>query len=280
MVSNRSFFSVAMCVYSGDIAEHFEVAVESVLNQTIQPDELVLVVDGPINDKVNDVIGKYESNSKFKMVRFSENQGHAKARQAALEACTYNIVALMDSDDISVPTRFEKELEILRKNPEISVVGSNIQEFEDEPQCVVGYRVVPESDVDIKEYMKKRCPMNQVTVLIKKDDVLDAGGFLDWYCNEDYYLWIRLAAKGYRFANVQEPLVNVRVDSKMYGRRGGFKYFTSEAKLQAYMLSSGIIGLPRFVINVCERFVVQMLMTNKLRMWFFQNIARVKGSTE
>lgn len=116
--------------------------------------------------------------------------------------------------------------------------------------------------------------MNQVTVMFKKEDVISVGGYIDWYCEEDYYLWIRLALAGYKFGNVSENLVNVRVGKEMYGRRGGVKYFCSEAKLQSFMLKNKMIRFPRYVINVLERLILQVLMPNKLRGFVFQKIAR------
>ena len=122
----------------------------------------------------------------------------------------------------------------------------------------------------------RRCPMNQVTVMFKKDDVAAVGGYIDWYCEEDYYLWIRLALAGKKFGNINENLVHVRVGEEMYNRRGGIKYFKSEAALQRYMLKKRIISFPRYAINVFERLILQVLMPNKVRGFIFQKFAREK----
>ena len=122
--------------------------------------------------------------------------------------------------------------------------------------------------------MKKRCPMNQMTVMFRKSVVESAGGYLDWYCDEDYYLWIRLLKAEAKFANLPDYLVNVRIGKEMYQRRGGTKYFLSEAKLQKFMLDNKIIGFGRFAVNVGERLIVQVLLPNKLRSWVFKNFAR------
>lgn len=271
---NKTPFSVSMCVYGGDNAEHFRLAVDSVLNQTIQPDEVVLVVDGPVPSVLEAVILEYEKLPCFKVIRLKENQGHGIARRTSLENCTYDIVALMDADDISVPTRFEKQLSALSSDLSLSIVGGNISEFVDLENHIVGYRNVPSSDEDIKEYLKKRCPMNQVTVMFKKKDVNEAGGYLDWYCEEDYYLWIRMCLKNMRFLNIPEVLVHVRVGEEMYRRRGGFRYFKSELKLQKYMLKNKVIGFPTYFINVSKRLIVQVLLPNRLRGWVFRKFAR------
>ncbi len=270
-------FSVSMCVYGRDNPEWFEVAVESILNQSIKPTEIILVVDGPIPSELENVISKYEQNTLFKIIRFAENQGHGNARRAGLEACSNELVAIMDADDISHSTRFEKQLTEFSLHSDVDVVGGNITEFIDDPKNIVGARVVPTDNNEIIEYMKKRCPMNLVTVMFKKESVERAGGFIDWYCEEDYYLWIRMAQENMKFSNVPDNLVNVRVGKEMYNRRGGKKYFQSEAKLQKYMLDNKIIGFGTYIMNVSKRFVVQILLPNKIRGWVFKKFARKKG---
>lgn len=269
-------FSVAMCVYGGDNAEHFRLAVESVLNQSVAPNEIVIVVDGQIPKNLQDIVSDYEKNPVFKIVRLKENMGHGISRRESLKNCSYDIVALMDADDICVYERFEKQLEYFENDDKLSIVGGNIAEFINTVDNIVGYRNVPAEDKDIKEYIKTRCPMNQVTVMFKKDDVDLVGGYIDWYCEEDYYLWLRMYLKGMRFANIPEVLVNVRVGEEMYQRRGGMKYFKSEHKLQKFMLSNKIISMPTYIINVCKRLIVQVLLPNKLRGWVFRKLARTQ----
>ena len=112
--------------------------------------------------------------------------------------------------------------------------------------------------------------------MFKKQAVLEVGNYIDWHYNEDYYLWIRMAEKGVKFANITDTLVNVRVGKEMYARRGGFKYFKSEAGLQNYMLKHKVIGFGTYVINIAKRFIVQVLLPNKLRGWVFKTFAREK----
>lgn len=269
-------FSVSMCVYWGDNAQWFEAAVQSILNQTLLPNEVVLVVDGPVPDELNAVILNLEEKDNFKAIRLEKNQGHGIARKKGLDNCTNEIVAIMDADDICAPTRFEKQIEAFRNYPDSDIIGGMITEFIDTPDNVVGKRIVPLEDTKIKEYMQRRCPMNLVTVMFKKSSIEKVGGFIDWYCEEDYYLWLRMALANMKFKNVDDVLVNVRVGKEMYQRRGGVKYFKSEAKLQKYMLDNKVIGFPRYLINVTERLILQVLMPNKVRSFIFQKLARSK----
>lgn len=272
-------FSVSMCVYGGDDPVFFDDAVGSIVDQTVKPSEIVLTVDGPIPEKIQQVIRKYQEQLDtttivFKVVYLEKNMGHGEARRICFENCSHELIALMDADDLSVPERFEKQLTYFENDPELSIVGGNIQEFVGVPENCVGKRIVPEKDADIKTYMKKRCPMNQVTVMFRKKDVAEVGGYVDWYCDEDYYLWVRMALGEKKFANVVDNLVNVRVGKEMYQRRGGWKYFKSEAKLQSFMLKKGVIRVPRYLVNVSERLILQVLMPNKVRGFLFQKLAR------
>ena len=269
-------FSVSMCVYGKDNPDWFRTAVDSILNQTRRPDEVVLVVDGPVPDELDAIIRLYEALPFFRVIRLAVNEGHGNARRKGLSACTNELVALMDADDIAAPDRFEKQLRRFIEDPSLSIVGGNITEFIDTPDNVVGERTVPEKEEDICAYLKKRCPFNQMTVMFRKSDVEEVGGYIDFYCEEDYYLWLRLYLAGKHLANLPDVLVNVRVGKDMYRRRGGWRYFKSERRLQKFMRKNKVIGMGTYLSNVTKRFIVQVLLPNRLRGWVFQKFARSK----
>lgn len=270
-------FSVAMCTYYGDRAEWLRSAVNSVVRQTVPPSEIVLVVDGPVPESLDDLIRTYEADPLFCVVRLKENSGQGNARRVGLKQCKYELVAIMDADDVARPDRFEKQLKVFSEDETLDIVGGQIREFAEDPAKPVSERIVPESDAEIKRYMKKRCPMNLVSVMFRRQSVERAGGFVGWYCEEDYYLWLRMAEEGMRFANVPDVLVDVRVGKEMYARRGGMKYFRSEKKLQKYMYQKGMIGFFVYASNVAKRWIVQVLMPNRVRGWVFRKFARKKA---
>lgn len=268
--------SVSMCVYHKDDLQWFREAVESILHQTVTADELVIVVDGPVPDALDKQICAFEAIDIVKVIRLPQNMGHGVARRIGLENCTNAFVALMDADDISLPDRFARQIALFQRYPELSIVGGQIAEFIGDINNVVGYRRVRTNDSEIRADLRKRCPMNQMTVMFRKEDVLAAGGYLDWYCNEDYYLWIRMYQKEMKFANTDSVLVNVRIGEDMYKRRGGWKYFASEWRLQNYMLAHRMIDPVTYCINVAKRLVVQVLLPNQIRGYVFQKFARKK----
>lgn len=267
-------FSVALAIYEKDDPTCFCDAMDSILHQTAEPSEIVIVVDGPIPPVLNEALASYEGLPAVRAIRLPENRGHGEARRVGLAACTNDLVALMDADDISAPDRFEKQLAFMEAHPEVSIVGGQIAEFIGTPNNTVGLREVYLTDEEIKKDLKSRCPLNQVTVLFRRADVEKAGGYLDFFCEEDYYLWVRMHLRGMRFANLPDILVHVRVGEDMYRRRGGLRYFRSEARLQKIMHREGIISFPRYMVNVAKRLVVQVLLPNSLRSFVFKHFAR------
>lgn len=211
-----------------------------------------------------------EESIVLKPIYLERNHGLGNALKIALDNCQYELVARMDSDDISLEDRFETQLRYFKEHPEIDLVGGNITEFIGDEYNIIGQRYVPETDAEIKKYMKKRCAMNHMSVMYKKSVVIKSGSYQDWYHNEDYFLWIRMLLMGAKFANVPENIVNVRVGNEMSARRGGIKYFKSEAALQWYMLKKRIITIPQYVYNILIRFLGEVVMTNWLRAKLFR----------
>ena len=264
-----------MSVYMNDNASYFERALQSITeDQTVMPNEIVLVVDGPISEDINKVIEKYTGKYPiFKIIRLQENMGLGNALSIAIENSTNEIIARMDSDDISMPNRFENQL-MLMQEANVDILGGYVAEFVEDENKITGYRTVCLLDDEIKKDLKKRCPFNHSTVMLKKSTVVLLGGYIDWYCNEDYHLWIRMAQNNCKFSNSNEVYVKFRLGNDFYKRRGGLKYFKSEKGLQKIMLKSKMITFGTYFVNIIKRFIVQVLMPTKLRGWAFRKFAR------
>jgi hypothetical protein len=113
-----------------------------------------------------------------------------------------------------------------------------------------------------------------MTVTFKKSEVLKAGNYQHWHYNEDSYLWARMYLAGCKFLNLPEVLVYARVDTNTFKRRGGYKYYKSERDLFKFMYKNKIIGFFAYQKAKFIRFVVQVLMPNGMRQWFFKKFAR------
>lgn len=264
-------YSVLMSLYIKEKPEYLRESIDSMLNQTVKPDEIVVVEDGPLTEALYAVLDEYKKKYSgiVRTLRNEKNLGLGLALDAGLKACRNELVARMDTDDISRPERCEKQLAVFAKDPNLDIVGGNISEFIESVDNKVGKRVVPQTDSAIKIYLKKRCPFNHVTVMFKKSSVQKAGGYKDWFCNEDYFLWIRMFLAGMVFANIPEILTDVRVGKDMYRRRGGWKYFKSEAGIQWYMFNNNVISLPKCLYNIFLRLCLQVLMPNWVRSFVF-----------
>lgn len=179
----------------------------------------------------------------------------------------------MDTDDIASIDRFEKQLAVFEKYPQVEVVSSWIDEFAEDYDNVVSTRKLPEFPYQIYKYAKKRCPINHPAVMFKKNAVLFAGGYQPFPLFEDYFLWVRLLLNGASFYNIQESLLKFRTSPDMYKRRGGLKHAMNEVKFQNLIRKMGFISLRQFGMNVSIRFVTRVI-PNKLREVIYKKLLR------
>ena len=271
------YFSVCISVYKNDKPEYVRIALDSMLvNQSVKPAEIVLVQDGPVPVGLSELLSENEANygELMHIIRLEKNGGLGNALRLGVENAKYDICARMDSDDIAMPDRFEKQLAYMEAHPECDIVGGQITEFIDSPDNIVGKREVPCDNEAIYQYMRSRCALNHPTVMFKKKAVLDAGNYQDWFWNEDYYMWIRMMEQGSVFANLSDVLVNMRSGLDQYGRRGGKKYFDSEIGIKKLMLEKGMINRKEYVVNYIQRFIIQLMLPNSVRGWVFRTFAR------
>lgn len=258
-------FSVLMSVYFKENPKYLSEAIESVLNQTVMPSEIVIVKDGKLSGDLDHVINNYIEKYKnlFKIIELKENQGLGVALEKGIIACSYEIIARMDTDDISKNDRFEKQLKIMEEKS-LDIVGSNISEFDGEEENIISQRLVPETLEEIKKFSKRRNPFNHMTVMYKKESILNAGNYKEFLWFEDYNLWVRALLKGANCYNIQENLVNARTGREMFSRRGGIKYIKQEIKMQKFMVKNKYISLYTYCTNILERIFIRVL-PNKIR---------------
>ena len=181
----------------------------------------------------------------------------------------------MDSDDISLSNRFELQLKEFENNPDLTIVGGYIQEFDSQTNEKTSIRKVPLEDKQIKQYLKTRSPFNHPTVMFKKEDIISVGNYSSvMKFAQDYHLWIRLGNANYQMKNIPEILLNFRTDKNMFSRRCGYKYFKLNKMLQDELLKYKLINYFEYIFNLSVRFCVQVLMTNNMRKIFYKNFLR------
>ena len=268
-------FSVLMPVYWKETPEYFQTALESILNQTLMPDEIVIVEDGKLTDELNSIIKTYTSRHPqlFKIVALDKNVGQGLARNAGLKHCSNNLVALMDSDDIADKTRFEKQINYLKDHPEVDVIGSNITEFEGMPENIISKKVVPLTQDEIFRFGKWRSPINNMTVVYKKDKVMSVGGYNTFNFGEDYLLFAKMLVAGMQFCNLEECLVNARSGTRMLAKRVGAKRILQEIQLFWKFYRMGYINIFELSRNVSLKFLLRII-PSALRTWIYMKFLR------
>jgi len=270
-------FSAMLCLYiNNDPVEVFEALNSALVEQTCPPDELVVIFDGPVPDDVAQVIEDFSALVDIKHIKLEKNMGHGVARATAIKNSSHDWMAIIDSDDISAKDRFELLLNTITLYPESAVVGGGYTEFTDHKSRTTQGKclMLPENPSDVVKYIQKRSPVAQATAILRIEAVMAVGNYQHWFNNEDYYLWIRLVSNGYNIRNVQKSLLLVRTTPGFYTRRGGFRYWKNEIRLQAYSLSCGTTTLFQFLLGGLIRFIVQVLMPSSLRTAFYNHFLR------
>ncbi|MCS3856504.1 glycosyltransferase involved in cell wall biosynthesis [Salinibacter ruber] len=271
----ETLFSVLLTTYEGDTPQELDAALDSTINQTRPPEEIVLVKDGPLTEELTAVVDSYVDRypDLFSIHRLRENRGRGAAAAIGLKHCTNDLVGIMSADDVNVSNRFERLINFLKDNPEVDVVGGFIAEFDEELDEEIDTREVPTDPEDIRQFALRRCPMNEVTVMFRKNAVLNVGGYRGLDKMEDYDLWVRLLVNGSTLANIPEVLVHVRTGEGFSSRRGGFKYAREEIRQQIEFFKWGFLSFPRFIANVVTR-VPLRLVGNSIRDKLYKIIAR------
>ena len=259
---SRVNYSVLMSVYFKEQPNNLRQAMESMRCQTVPTNDFILVCDGPLTDELNAVIN--EEQKKFGPVlhvfRLEKNGGLGNALNEGLKICKNDLVARMDSDDISRPYRCEKQMKLFERYPDISLSSGTVSEFVTDPAHPTGKREVPITDEEIRIYSRKRNPMNHPCVMFKKSAVEKAGGYREtFHLFEDYSLWVRMLMKGYKARNTREVFLDMRSPADMYLRRGGRKYEQDMLRFHKWMKKSGWSSMGDYLTGAVPHAVVCVL---------------------
>lgn len=265
-------FTVLLSIYKKEHPTYLKQSFESLFTQTLLPSEIILVKDGPLTSELDYIIAEYvQKYPVIKVISLEQNQGLGKALNEGLKHCSYNLVARMDTDDIAKSDRFEKQIQVFKKHPEIDVCSSWIEEFDENINNILSIKKLPENHQEIVHYAKHRCPVNHPVVMYKKDAVLRAGGYEGF--PEDYRLWIKMLMNGSKIYNIQESLLYFRFSKDMIKRRGGWKYAIDDLKSQVSFYKMGFFSLPTLLYNVIIRITVR-LIPNFLRTIIYKKFLR------
>lgn len=221
MLMNNKKYSVLMSVYKKENPENFKTSIESMVNQSLIPDQIVIVKDGPITEELDKVINYYvlKYTELFTIVVLEENMGLGKALNVGIRECRNELVARMDTDDISLEKRCELQVDKFKEDEELDILGTNIDEFYDNPNEIVSSRIVPVTHNEIIKYSRRRCPFNHPTIMYKKSVVLKNGGYRDLRRNQDFDLFVKMLNNGCIGSNINESMLLFRADKDNLKRR-------------------------------------------------------------
>ena len=263
-------FSVLMSIYHDEDMRHFNRAMQSIWDdQTIRPNEIILVEDGPLTKDLYRAIGNWKEKlgCVLKTIPIKENTGVGNAKHIGIEKCSNELIAVMDTDDVSLPSRFEKQLAVF-DSQDIDVCGAWVGEFLEDEREVVSYRRTPECHEQIVAFAKSRSPVNHPTTMYKKTSVLSAGNYSKYKTSEDYNLFVKMIVDGSKIYNMQEPLVNMRIGNNQAARRGGLKNAVFEASIQKEFYKMEFISFYELCRNVLVGFVVRILPSSLMKVIF------------
>lgn len=266
-------YSVLMSVYAKEKPENLRESIKSMVEQTVEPDDFVIVCDGQLTSALYLVIDEFREKYPYINVIYCEkNKGLAAALETGLNYCKNDIVARMDSDDIAFPDRMKLQLDAFReKNADI--VSGTVAEFDKSIDDILAYKELPKTSARIKNYAKRRNPFNHPCTAFRKQQVYMAGGYMECRWFEDYYLWLRMLRRGCKAYNIRQPLVYMRAGKGMYGRRGGFQYTLAALKFRKRMLKEGYCGFFDF-IYACAGHIAVGLVPNRLRIFIYSKFLR------
>ena len=265
--------SVLMPVYERESPEFLRAAIESLAAQTVQADEIVIVEDGPLGAELTEMIRNAQAVLPIVSLRLLAHAGLGLALREGLDTCRGEFVARMDADDICAPDRFYWQLDFLERNRQVDVVGSAIAEFRHDPLAVESVRRLPVTGRALAEFAKHRNPLNHMTVMFRRQAVLDAGSYQSCAGFEDYHLWARMLGRGCQLCNLSDVLVHVRCGNGMQQRRGGLNYLLREIEFQRFLYRTGLLSAPDCARNMLVRAPVR-LVPEFMRSLFYGHFLR------
>lgn len=251
--------SLLLPVYFKDDPGFLFHALESVANQTLLPDEVVVVCDGPIPQSLRNVLAEFDLRLPMRVVECEKNLGLAKALNVGISECRGEWIARFDADDICLPDRLEKQWNFISHYSSIDVLGAAIAEFSHDPKDVYAIKSQAVSADGVYNYAKSRNPLNHMTVMFRRESVVSSGLYPEYHLYEDYVLWVNMLVRGCTIMNLPDVLVLARAGKAMTDRRGGLAYAKSEISAQRYFYSIGFISLGRMIFNISIRTLVRLV---------------------
>lgn len=270
-------YSFLMSVYYKEKPEYLEVSMQSMLSQTVVPDEIIIVKDGPLTDELNNVIEKHRSNNDklFTIVELNKNVGLGLALNEGIKVARNELIARMDSDDICLATRCEEQLKLFDNDKELAIVGTFVDEFDTNSENIISTREVPVTNSEIYKFAKRRSPFNHPTVMYKKSKVLANGGYADLRRNQDVDLFGRMLHSGCKAANINKSLLLFRSNANLMKRRRNWENTSLYIKVIYNFWRMGFSSIVDLAIVTAAQLIV-FILPIKLQKLLYDKFLRRK----
>lgn len=266
--------SVLMSVYKEEQAKYLDKAIESIIDQTQKPNQIVIIKDGKLTNELEEVIARYKNRfpKLIDIYELEKNSGLGVSLRYGIKKCKYEYVARMDTDDVAPKYRLEEQIRILKDDPSLDILGGYIEEYDENMKELISIRKVPLTLEKIQKHMKTKSPFNHGTVIMKRETVLRIGNYRNVKI-EDYDLWARMLINGCKMANMDIVLGKNRTGKTMYKKRSGMKYIRKIVEIENKLLEYKIINKVTYIKNVIIRSAVAIVPV-KLKKFLYKEIIR------
>lgn len=261
-MENNYTLSVVMPLYYKEKPEYLDISLQSLYNQTVPAEEIILVKEGKLSNEHNKILNKWSAlfeKGVLKIIDAGDEKGLPRCLNMGINASKYTYIARFDSDDKCLPDRFEKQLNYFKNNPDVVLLGGQIEEYDQNMESSLGIRKVPLDLTSIKRFIKLRSPFNHQTVIYKRDIVLKLGGYPLFENSEDYALWGLFVANRYRVANLDETLVHARTGKGLIIRRSGLTFLKRELRAIRFLYEIKLLNFPYYVLSTSMRIVIRLI---------------------
>ena len=264
-----------MSLYIKEKPEYLVLAIDSMINQTVAPDEIIIVEDGPLNDELYSIVDKYqkEKSGLFTIVKNKKNLGLGLALNEGLKVARNDLIARMDTDDVSKPYRCEKQLRLFDEDSNLVIVGAWVDEFSDSIDKIISTRKVPESNEDINNFAKKRSAFNHPVVMYRKSKILGNNGYSDLRRNQDVDLFGRMLFSSCKAYNIQEALLWFRANDDLSKRRRSWQNTKSYIQIIKKFWKMGYSSFGDY-LSVAIAQTGMFLMPIKIQNWIYRKFLR------
>lgn len=240
-------YSILTTVYVKENPDFLRQSIDSMLAQTVLTNDYVIVKDGPLNEELDEVLDDYSKKYPFiHLITLPKNIGLGGALNFGIKACKNDLVARLDSDDISMPDRCELQLKAFEEHPEYAIVGSDMYEFNLDPDDIIALKVMPHTPEELYRYGKRRNAFNHSSVMYRKSILAQYGYYSSRRRSQDVELFSKVLYGKHPCININKPLIKFRCGDTRVIRKKSWSNVRSDIEIFYHIYKMGYSSLLDF----------------------------------